>query len=243
MTAPDGSHVSTPPPASLAEDLIDIWYAPSTVFARRARGGAWGPFLITAVLLVAVYFAALGSMPGVIDAEVARAVADAQAGNPELTGEQLEAVRKVTEKAVSFGGLVFMPLALLLLGACVWLLAKVLGGSANFGAGVRIASFAYLPKVLELLLVIGQGFILETAAWTGRYQFSWGIGRFLDPSGAQGMVNFLGRLDVFTLWVTFLCVLGLIHVAKVPRNKAYVAGGILWMLGALPSLIQLASGK
>ncbi|MBX3133773.1 MAG: YIP1 family protein [Gemmatimonadaceae bacterium] len=243
MTAPDGSSVSTPPQASLAEDLIDIWFAPSTVFARRAQGGAWGPFLVTAVLMVALYFAALGSMPGVIDAEVARAVAEAQASNPALDGEQLETMRKVTEKAVAYGGLVFIPVVLLLIGVLVWLLAKVLGGSASFGAGVMIASFAYLPKTLELLLVIVQGFVFDTTGWTGRYQFSWGVGRFLDPTGAQGMVNFLGRLDVFTLWVTALCVIGLIQVAKVPRSKAYAAGAILWTLGALPALMQLASGK
>lgn len=243
MTAPDGSPASAPPPASLAEDLIDIWFAPSTVFARRATGGAWGPFLVTAILMVALYFAAMGSMPGVIDAEVARAVSEAQAGNPELGGEQLEAIRGVTEKAVTYGGIVFMPIVLVLLGACVWLLAKILGGSTSFGAGVMIASFAYLPRALELLLVIVQGFVFDTAAWTGRYQFSWGVGRFLDPTGAQGMVNFLGRVDVFTLWVTVLCVIGLVQAAKVPRTKAYVAGGILWLLGALPSLMQLATGK
>ena len=52
----------------------------------------------------------------------------------------------------------------------------------------------------------------------------------------------IGRIDLFTLWVTVLLVLGLIHAGKMPREQAVLAGAVLWVLGAMPALWQLATG-
>jgi len=228
---------SSPPSASLAEDLIDIWFTPSTVFARRVNGGAWGPFLVTVILLCLLFYAAMGSMQGIFDAELAKALAEARTANPEMTDAQAAQMQGIMEGSVRYGGLVAMPLILLGLGVAVWLVAKVLGGTLSFGGGIMIASFAYLPKALDLLVFIGQGFVLDGDA-TARFQYSVGVGRFLDPTMNPGVYNLLGRVDLFTIWVTVLVTLGLIHTAKVERSKA-IAGGVgLWIIGGLPALLQ-----
>jgi len=235
---------TAPPKASLIEDCIDIWFSPGSVFARRGpSGSALGPFLIAAVLMVLLYYAALGSMQGVLDAEVARAIAEAQTQNPEMTGEQIEATRGIIEGSIKYGAILFMPVLLLLLGCGVWLISKVLGGSLSFGGGIMVASFAYFPKAFELLLVSVQGMVRDTSTWNGRYDFSWGIARTMDHSGAQGLYNLLGRVDVFTLWVTILVAVGLVYAGKVEKTKAYAGAAIIWLLGAVPALIQVATGK
>lgn len=244
MYASTDGGASAPAKASLIEDCIDIWFSPSAVFARRASGaGALGPFLVCSVLLTALYFAAMGPLQPVFDAEVARAVAQAQADNPSLTADQVAGMQGMIEGSIKYTGLVIMPVVLVLLGAGVWLMAKMFGGSLSFGGGVMVASFAYFPKTLEMLLITVQSFVRDTSAWSGRFQYSWGLGRFMDSSGPQGWYNVLGRVDLFTLWVTLLVALGLIHVAKVEKSKAFAGAAVLWALGAVPALLQVASGK
>ncbi len=229
--------------SSVIEDLVDVLFSPKAVFSRRAGQSLWSAyFIVTALLAIAVYVS-LGAMQGVMDAEMARAMADLARDQPNMTGEQLENVRSTMEKGFAIGPMLFMPVVLLLLGLCVWLVGKIFGGELSYGTGVMIASLSYLPKVFEAVLVIVQSMVMDTSAYTGRYQFSFGVGRFVDPGGAQGIYNLIGRLDLFTLWTTALIAIGLVYAAKVDKSKAYVAAAVMWALGAAPALLQLAQGK
>jgi hypothetical protein len=243
MTAPTEGSAPTPEKASLMEDLFDIWFSPSAVFTRRRGAGWFGPFAVCAVLLAGLYFGALGTLQGVFDAELSRAIAEARAQNPNLTGEQIAGMQGIMEKSIAFGGLIIMPIVLFGLGVGVWLASKLLGGELSFGGGLMVASFAYLPRVLETLAVIVQGLVLDTSTWTSRYQFSWGVGRFMERGETQGLLNLLGRVDVFTLWVTILVAIGLVYAGKVEKSKAYIGAASLWVVGAVPALMQVVSGK
>lgn len=227
------------PQTSLVEDFIDIWFSPSAVFARRRDAGAWGPFLITTVLLCALFYAAMGAMQGIFDTELAKAVAKVQADNPSMTADQVAQMQGAIEGSIRYGGLVAMPLVLLSLGVVTWLVAKALGGTLSFGGGVMIAAFAYLPKALDLLLFLAQSFVFDEVSATARFQYSVGVGRFLDPTMNPGLYTLLGRIDLFTIWVTVLVTLGLMHTAKVERSKAIAGGIAIFVLGGLPALMQL----
>lgn len=243
MTAPTEGSTVTPEKASLLEDCFDIWFTPSTVFARRRGSGWFGPFALSAVLLAVLFYAALGTLQGVFDAELTRAIAEAQAQNPNLTGEQLAGMQNVMESSIRYGGLVFLPIALFMVGLGVWFVSRIFGGELSLGGGLMVASFAYLPKSLEMLLVTVQGFVLDTSKVAGRYELSWGVGRFMQPGETQGLYNLLGRVDLFTLWVTILVAIGLVHAGKVEKTKAYMGAALLWVLGAIPAIFQLVSGK
>ncbi len=58
VSSRDGELSSTPAPppkqekASLLDDFMDIFYAPSAVYARRANKSFWVPLLIISVLTV-----------------------------------------------------------------------------------------------------------------------------------------------------------------------------------------------
>jgi hypothetical protein len=47
----------------------------------------------------------------------------------------------------------------------------------------------------------------------------------------------LGRVDVFTIWVTVLLAIGLAVTGKIPRARAAMAGVLMWIIGALPPLM------
>jgi hypothetical protein len=57
---------------------------------------------------------------------------------------------------------------------------------------------------------------------------------------SPALLGFLGRIDVFTIWVTVLLVIGLSVTGKIPRGRAAIAGVVVWLAGALPVLGSLA---
>src|ERR1700738_1844856 len=79
--------------ASLWEDFVDIFYAPSQVFARRADGKFGMPLLFLVVVCAVLAFLTKNAMQPVMDAEFARRSAEMMRKNPNLTAEQMASGR------------------------------------------------------------------------------------------------------------------------------------------------------
>ncbi len=239
MTAPAAP---APEKSSLMEDLIDILFSPSKVFARRAKSGAAGIFFVVVILGAVLSYVNAGAMSAMMDAEATRAIATAMEQNPGMTEDQANGIRGFVEVMGKWGAIIIYPIALLVLGLFTMIVGKVMKGTIGYGTALMIASFAYVPRVIESMGVAIQALLLDVSTFTGRYSYSLGVGRFMDSSGKQGLYNLLGRIDLFTIWVTILLVLGLVHAAKMPKEKAAVAGVVLWVIGAIPALYALATG-
>src|SRR5258708_22241463 len=82
-------------PASVWEDFIDIFYAPSAVFARRAHAGFFIPMVVVTLLTGVIFVLNSGVLAPMMDAEMARGLAAAQRKGATMTPEQLEAAPKV----------------------------------------------------------------------------------------------------------------------------------------------------
>ena len=76
MTDPTNTTAAEPVPG-IIEDFIDIFGSPSQVFARRARGGAFAPFLVTCLLLIGLMFVNRGVMSNIMDTQMAKGIAAA----------------------------------------------------------------------------------------------------------------------------------------------------------------------
>lgn len=229
---------STTAPAAWWEDFIDIFYAPSQVFERRARSGFGIPMLVVTILIALIAFANSGVMQPIMDAEFARASAVQMRNNPQLTAEMMEKGRGIGEGIAKYGAVVFVPVGIFLTGLVLWLCGKVFDAKQTLAAAVTVSAFAFVPRVLEGVLTGVQGLILDPSALNGRFKLSLGLGRFLDPDTASPvLLALLGRVDVFTIWVTVLLVIGLSVTGRIPRSRAAIAGVLVWIAGALPQLL------
>jgi len=235
----DAPVAPTPPKASLIEDFVDIFTSPGEVFTRRATSGFWTLLIILTLVIGVLFLVNRGTMEGIMDAEMQRSLADAMKKNPSMTAEQFEAGKKFGAAFATFGAFIGIPIVLLCVGFGAWLTAKMLGGKLTYQAATMIACYAYIPRILESVGVTIQGLLLDTSAIHGRFQLSLGVGRFLNPDMSQGLLGILGRIDVFTLWVTVLLAIGIVTVAKLPKEKMIPAGAIIWAYGALPALWTL----
>jgi len=228
-----------PAKASLVEDFVDILFSPREVFVRREKAGYALVLIIVTLLIGGLFIANKGTMQDLMEAEMARGMAEAMKQNPGMTQEQAEMGRKIGGYMMTFGAFIGMPIAIFLTGLGGWLTAKMLGASTSYSAATMVATYSFIPRIVESLTVSAQGLLLDTSALTGRFQLSLGVARFLDPEMSPGLLGLLGRIDVFTLWVTVLLAIGLGVVAKLPKDKVVVAGVIMWVFGALPSLWTL----
>src|SRR5690348_14372199 len=228
-------------PASRWEDFIDIFYAPSSVYERRRNSGFGIPMLVVTVLIGAIFIANSGAMQPIMDAEFARGAAAAMKQNPQITPEMMEKSRSIGETFAKVGAFVFVPIAMFLTGLVLWIVGKFFDATQTLAAAIMVAAYAYVPRVLESIVSGVQLLLMDPASLTGRYSISLGLGRFLDPATASPMLlALLGRLDVFTIWVTVLLAIGLSVTGRIPRSKAALAAVIVWLVGALPGVLQAA---
>ena len=126
-----------------------------------------------------------------------------------------------------------------LTGLALWVVGKFFDAKQTLGQAVMVAAYASVPRIVEGVVTSIQGLLLDPAQFTGRWRVSLGVGRFLDPETASpALLALVGRMDVFTIWVTVLLVIGLSVTGKIPRSRAAIAGVIVWFLGAVPLLLQ-----
>ena len=72
----------------------------------------------------------------------------------------------------------------------------------------------------------------------GRFRLTLGIGRFLDPDTTSPLLlAVVGRVDLFTIWITVLIAIGLCVTGRIPRGKAAIAAAIVWLIGGLPLIL------
>jgi hypothetical protein len=125
-----------------------------------------------------------------------------------------------------------------LTGLMLWLVGKLFDARQSLAAAIMVASYSFAPRILESVLAGVQGLLLDPASLNGRFKLSLGLGRFLDPDTASPVLMvLLGRIDVFTIWVTVLLAIGLSVTGRIPRSRAAMAAVLMWIIGALPQLM------
>lgn len=220
------------------EDYIDILIQPRALFARRGDAGFGRPLLILTVLMTAIFAATQSIMAPVFEAELQRSTAKLLAENPQMTPEQLNAGQGFLE---SFGVLfaaIGAPIMVFSIGLMIWLVAKVMEANRSLGQSVTIAAFAVFPRILEQVVNAVQAALLPSRLITSRWSLSLGPARVLDPDTTPGFaMALLGRLDLFTIWITVLIVAGLRSTTKLSAGQAALAGIVIWLVGGLLAIL------
>lgn len=233
----DRSEATAESPASWWEDYLEIFFAPAKVFARRQGASFWVPLLILTVVCALLVIGLKGSYAPALEADLVRGMELAQQKNPSLTAEQIEQGIAVQGKVIGVVSLVIFPILALLLGLILWGASKLVGATETLGQAMLIGAFASFPRVVGLLAGGVQGLFLPPEALNGMNRLSLGPARFLDPDTASVLtVALANRFDLSLLWITLLLAIGLKVIGKVSMSQALLAAGLVWLLGALPSV-------
>jgi Yip1-like protein len=229
------------PPASASvtssrwEDFIDVFIAPTQLFRRRSDGKFGHALVVLIVVIGVVFFLTRNAMQPIMDAEFQRSMA----ANPRVTPEQMETARKFAASFAPVFVIISIPIVVFVLGAVIWLVARIVGGRTNYAQSATIATFAYFPRALESIVNGVQALLMDEAKLTSRFSVSLGLGRLLDPTKTSGaLMAVLGRVDLFTIWITMLVAVGLKQMTRITTAQAIGGATLVWLIGALPTLFQ-----
>jgi hypothetical protein len=227
-----------PAKASLWEDFVDIFYAPSQVFARRADGKFGLPLLILVVAILILFYLTRNAMQPIMDAEFARNTAAAMRKNPNLTAEQMASGRAVFEKLGPIFFTVIFAVSVIATGFVLWLVGKLFDAKESVAAAIMIATYSEVPRLVQFLVNAAQALFMSPESLNSANSVGLNLARFMDPDKTSPvLIALASRIDLFTIWVTVLLAIGLHVVGKIPKQQAYIAATIVWVLGALPATL------
>jgi hypothetical protein len=220
-------------PAARWEDFIDIFVSPREVFARRSDGRFALPLIVATLAMVGLFFAMRSALATAFDAEFQRAMANS---SRQLSAEQMESMRSMSGVIGSVSMLVIIPISVFLTGAVAWGVGKLFDSVAGYRQMVTVATYALFPRLLQSVVAIFMGRTFDPATLSAA---SIGPAHFVDPACVPGWATqLLLRLDLFMLWSTVLIAIGLQVLGRVKRGPSYAAAALIWLIGAIPVLLQ-----
>jgi hypothetical protein len=229
----------------MAEDFVDIFVSPAKVFARRAKASPIVPYLVVCVVMIVIFFASRNVLTPIFDAQIQKSLALQMKTNPQFTPEMAEKAKPMIGITVAVAGVVGVPILLLVSGLILWVVGRFfMGGTLTYGTALLITSFSWFPRLISGMITLVEGLTMDVGKMTSPYQLSIALSRLFDPAGmSDGMYQLLGGIDLFAIWGTVLCVIGLMHAGKLEKSKAITAGVIIFVVGCLPAIYAVLTGK
>jgi hypothetical protein len=224
--------------ASLWEDFVDIFYAPSSVFARRSDGKFGMPLLLLIVVGTVLFFVTKNAMQPIMDAEFARQTAAAMRKNPSITAEQMASSRGFFETIQPIFFAVALTISVFGTGLVLWLVGKLFDAKTSVAAAIMIATYSEVPRLVQILVNAAQALFMSPEKLNAINSVAFNPARFMDPDSTSAvLIALASRIDLFTIWVTVLLAIGIHVVGKIPKQQAAIVAALTWVVGALPAVL------
>jgi hypothetical protein len=228
-----------PPVKAGAGDLIEIFYAPSAVFSRRSDGKFGLPYLALVVAGTIIFLATKNLLQPVVDAEIARGMAQAAAKN-KMTPEQMASAasigRTIGRTIGSFGLIAFYLIAPFLIGLWIWLAGSLAKVPKIGTVAVMIATFSIYPHLVQSVVGAILSAVLPESSLTSAAAISISPARFVNPTTSPGVYALMSRFDLFVLWGVVLIAIGVQAAGRGTRKQAWITAIGAWLIASLPAL-------
>jgi hypothetical protein len=223
----------TPAAGSRWEDLVDIFFSPSELYARRAHDSWLKPLLLLIAISIVLYYVFLPINALVWEAAM---IENAPAG------ADVERMRQSAQFMKYLGG-VFVPVGygfiILVTALGLKFGSALLEPAAKWREAFLIATYSMFVAIPQQVLGALLVFIKSRSGAVEMRDASFGALRFVEQPDAF-LSAVLGRLDLFPIWSAILCAIGLIVIVRMPRAKAFAVAAIAWLLIAIPALASAA---
>lgn len=237
--APDAG----PKPNSF-ERVIGVLFSPDATFASIARRPDW---VVPLVLIMAFTF-----VNGFITAsriDFAAPAREAMEQQKNVSPEQVDRAVRMSVgigKVLKFISPILAVIVLMIVSGVLLLSVRILGGDGDYKQAFSATCYAWLPNVIQgiVLTVIifargGTAISPQSLMTMMRSNLA-----FLADMKTQPMAfALLSSLDLFTIWVVVLLVLGFAHLARISKAKSSGVVISLWavtivLFKLLPAALQ-----
>ena len=228
------------------EAVVGTFTKPSDTFGRLvARPTWWLPFVLT-VLATALSFWVV--MPKIdMDRTVRESIEkrmekSGRTVSPEVIQKQVEAARKMTPLYLGIGvvaaSIFFFVIALVLWGG-----AKAMGAEARYAQLLAIWGHSGLPSLVGVLISIPIFLQLPDASLTqegAQHVLKSNVGAFLDDSAPAALRALASSVDIFSIAVLCLLVLGFRKLPGLSKGAATWTPIVLWGLAVAIKVVWKA---
>ena len=235
------------PPLSQIERVVDAYVAPTTTFTDIRRNASWWlPFLLA--IIVGTGFAYSVDRKIGFD-QVAQANINRNARQQEMMNSAPEAERQqklhiVAEvtRGISYAYPIFaLIFALAAAGILMLSFNFGLGAKASFQQYLAVWFYASLPFLIKFILATIVIFAGASAdQFDMRNPIGTNIGWYFGSDTPLWLRTLFSSVDIFTIWVVVLLVLGCATVARVKRTSAAAIVVGWWVLIILGGTILAA---
>lgn len=226
---------------SVWEDILEVLWAPATVFERSRHRGVGGYMLALTGMLVVLLLATKGLLQPYMDANYDLQIIKMAEQGQKLPAEAVAQGRTFAGYFLLFTWAFTAVFSGLFGGFVTWLGAKLVGAALPFGRALVIATLASVPRVVSLLATAVQGAVLDTSNVASLFDASVGPARFMDPmTTSPALLAILASLDLFTLWNVLITAIGVSVVARVGRGTGWFASLIALGITMLFTLVPAA---
>jgi hypothetical protein len=226
-----------PKPNSFAR-IFGALFSPDETFASIARRPTWvAPLLVLIVLSILSGFLLA---PRVDWAAPAR---EAMEARRDVTPEQMDrAVRMggAMGKVIAYFGPLFLVIVMLIVAGILLLAFRMFGGEGTFGQAWAATLYANMPNVIKSIAVIVILVIRGTTQMSPMALPTLvrsNLAFLFDPKDNPMAFSLAANVDLFSIWVLVLLIIGFAHLARVSKGKSAAIVISLWIVKDLLSLI------
>jgi hypothetical protein len=239
MTTGQDNAPATPAPdpgpkPNPVQRIIGVIFSPDATMASIAKRPDWVvPLVIIVVLALA---------NGVLTAsriDFGAPAREAMAQNKNLSQEQIDRAERMSVgigKVAKFIGPVIAVIIILIVAGALLLTVRLFGGEGDFKQAFAVTCYGWIPNLLQgvVLTII----IFAKGATNINPQSLATMVRsspaFLVDMKTQPMAfALLSSLDLFTIWVVVLLVIGFAYVGRISKTKSAGAVVSLWVVTIL----------
>jgi len=223
-------------PLSQVERVVDTFVAPSKTFADILRSKSWWLpcVLVTIIGMATIQFTIQKVGVDEMTESILHGMPKIQDQIDNSPPEQAAKIRQQMNER-SKRNIFTIPIGVIVAGfltSALYLATAnfMFGGKASYMRLVAVFWYSLLPLLIQNLLLVGLlagGVGLEN--YNAMNPFPTNFGYFMDGSSSV-LVALMSALDMFSVWVVILQVLGVAKVANIKKVSATVVVLIWWII-------------
>lgn len=242
MTEPamEGGSGPAPEASNPVASMFGALFAPADTFVKVAQRPVWLVPLIIYVLLSIV-----GTVLVMPKLDFESAVRDQmEKSGQEIDDKQLEMIISIQKPFVYAASVFFIPFAIAVIAGVHMAGFRAFGGEGRFVQYFAVTTLAWMPMLVQSL--IGQAVILtrksisieqlQTAVMSN-------LGFLTSPIDNPARFALLSSIDVFSIWVIALLVIGFGIVSKLPRAQSIGIVVAFWLIYVIGKTGMAAIGQ
>jgi len=254
MTIGQDDALATPAPdpgpkPNPVQRLIGVLFSPDATMASIARRPDW----VVPLLLIVILALANGliTAPRIDFGAPAR---EAMAQNKNMTQEQMDRAERISVgigKVAKFIAPVIVVILMVTVAGALLLAVRLAGGEGDFKQAFSVTCYAWIPNVLQSIVLTIIIFAKGATAINPQALATMVRSNpaFLVDMKTQPMAfALLSSLDLFTIWVVVLLIIGFAYVGRVSKAKSGTVVVSLWIVTILlfkivPAALQALRNK